>query len=179
MNIPDAREIINDQLIDTIIQNGRWTEHGEYIDNFFRDHSMSVRELSYNTKFDIMKKWLLGRADYVNENMLDQDGNKLNEFSIIERHVICDKVNLNNIGIFWAVAGYAEPHLSPNDGKYYIFRTHLGNVNINWRETFLSRFDYDLGDEENEIQLISGSNIDRLSLSVDYGKEQILTNCIA
>jgi hypothetical protein len=73
-----------------------------------------------------------------------------------------------SLGIYWAVAGMADAHNAPTGAENEIqLITSLDMVKINWAETFRSRFDYSLGDEENEIQLISGSKIDYVEIYVN------------
>ena len=174
-------KFVNDALVDEIMDRGTWTTHGaelnrwweegapEYMTDFEREQSGDeIYEEDPAFVKQIMRRFLDARAQFINRNM-----SELAPDAEINRVIMVDKNYLDrletlrstdlSLGIYWG-SDHVEPWGASYDNiavtPYALrFTTLIKHTQVNWRETFLSRADWELGDDENEIQLIKGSPI--------------------
>lgn len=123
-----------------------------------------------------LKKFLIARMGYIAQMMNGQlyDMMPITAETEIRRRMMVDEKYLRQLpeyhhatiplGIYWGSeevepwgASYED---SVKNAPYCIeFTTQIKYVEVNWKETIMSRVDWSLGDDENEIQLVKGSAI--------------------
>ena len=181
MFVPNPRDFVTDQLIDRIIETHMFVPHGddglydwfeEIKDTHLCPSELKEMDLDGATQTpqfrEMLTYWVRElRAPYVFNNM-----KHLTAQSQIERAMYVSEEWIAalareqqapiKLGVFWS-SGAGEPYgasMETREGKIQIILTsHLANVDVDWKETFESRFDWRSGDEEEEIQLRSGSPI--------------------
>lgn len=181
----DMSKFVNDALVDEILQRGTWTTHGselfrwweegapEYMTNSEKKNSGD--EIAHEDPAfvkTIMRRFLDARAQFINRNM-----SELAPDAEINRIIMVDKNYLDrletlrstdfNLGVYWG-SDHVEPWGASYDNiaitPYGLqFTTLIKYAEVNWHETFMSRADWELGDDENEIQLVKGSPISTLT----------------
>lgn len=185
---PSPMSIVTPAMADTIIERGAWTTHGSDLYRFVEeqlgeeglydpDEDGDADEFIHSWRFKgALLDWMNRRAGWVAAAT-----SGLTPQSILERTMYVDAnwiASLSNdqtapLGVFWAdqatnnwEPGESQTHLGP---IYIRMETTMADVTVNWIETYLSRFDWELGDDEAEIQLVNGAAIKEVRMYDESG----------
>jgi hypothetical protein len=180
--IPLKKDFITDKYIDDILNSQRWSNHGGDLSAFIEDHihydefpeelktyAGKIQEdnildtICQNDEFrDYFKNWFHKRYDYVvNEILLEIDGFPLT----VHREMYANKEEINDIlsgekkdyGVYWGTGNVSAWSANDTEGKESITLTAIiKDSDVNWKKTLISRFDYENGDAESEIQIKEG-----------------------
>lgn len=186
--IPDPSSFITDETINDIINNERWTHHGDDGTNWirflqdderFQDMEDQVEHMLWHgtdhdketfysspeflTRF---KDYLHVRTKYIREeqfSMLYPDSS-IERVMMVSESVI-SRIESNHpphmLGRYWSDQtgdAYWGDRYNENMDMLRVY-VRLGNVQVNWYETVRARLDWVIGLEENEIQLVENSRI--------------------
>ena len=164
--IPSKSDIVTKEYISKILATKRWSDHGGDIDCFLDDElldemfGLSKDELvNLDCFIEFLQSWLELRYDYVVRDLKKV----INTESIeIYRAVYLTDIEISqiqsgtklDIGYYWGASDVEAWNVDPNNDngkKLYVFTAQVSLMDINWYETFISRMDYDNGDQEQEI----------------------------
>jgi len=136
----------------------------------FDDALQANPELVKNT----LLKFLQARTGFIDRIMSGEYGDEpITPTTVISRIIMVDEKFIEQLeaarnttvklGVFWG-AGEVEPwgakYDNINKTPYGLkFATEIRHTQVDWKATFLSRIDWQNGDEEHEIQLVPGSPI--------------------
>lgn len=177
--VPDGKQFVTDGLIDRIITTGHFTTHGDdtlqewfeecrswdYTPELLRD--IPYEEAVATPEFrQLFRYWMHDlRAPYVTRELrlLTPETLVVRAMYVSDEWIAALSEPLSAplpLGVFWTT-GEAMPHGASSDGhigKREIYLVaKMSDVTVDWRETFESRFDFQNGDMEEEIQLLKGS----------------------
>lgn len=180
--VPDPRIFVTDELVDRILSTGEWTSHSSdgglsrWIEDMIDEDLLPEGYDDVDPKLlkPHLTKWLRDkRAPYIASHMKNLKANTplTRAMYVNEKWLEAVKQPASGplpLGIFWTT-GEAHPYHAGEDirkeAPYEVIAvTTLGEVMIDWKETFESRFDYEHGDEEEEIQLMKGSAIGKVEI---------------
>lgn len=177
IGVPDAKTFVTGTLIDRIIETGKFTPHGgESLYDWFEEcqgwnkFPATLKDIAYDDAIrlpefkEILYYWMKElRAPYV---QADINQTKPTDFLYRAMFVSPEwitKLSTENetipLGVYWTTGEPACHGAKETTGVEIILTTTVGEVHINWPETMESRFDFDNGDEEQEINIIKGSTI--------------------
>lgn len=186
--IPDPVSLMNDATIKDIIDNERWTHHGDDGNNWvrflqeddrFQDLEDQVENMLWNGTNKIkqqfysspeflsrFKDYLMMRATYIREEQFSTmyADTSIERVMMVNESVIIDIENDSPpvwLGVYWSDQTGEAYWADTNDQNLDHLRvyTKLGNARVNWYDTVRARLDWVIGLEENEIQLVPNSLI--------------------
>jgi hypothetical protein len=164
--MPLMSDIVTSEYIDCILTTKRWSVHGSDIDCFIDDElpeemlGLSKDELvNLDCFVAFLKSWLESRYNYVVRDLLESINT---ETITINRAVYLTDMEFaaiqsgekGDIGYYWGLYDVSAYDVDPNNvngKKLYLCSAQVNITDVNWHETFISRMDYDNGDQEQEI----------------------------
>jgi hypothetical protein len=186
-HVPDGRKFVTNDLIDRIISTGQFVPHGDIalyewwsevqsgwnvVPEDMREKELD--EVRHSSEFRaVFTHWMRDlRAPFVTRQLIQLKPDHELLRAMIVKQAWIDALNEPHsepipIGAYWTANGDATPHGARRKGTEIVFMTKLSDVSVDWQHTYESRFDFQNGDMEAEIQLVKGSPIH--SVSMDHG----------
>jgi hypothetical protein len=160
--LPGLHEVVTDSYLDKVVRSGTWTPHGSDIGRYFEDiDNTFVLENDVNLKQHLKDVYFPDRYRYV-MNLLAEELESLSERPVILRAMkvpakdwpeFKENMGKQPVGLYWSFSR-PEGHCSgKGKGVDVVLHAEFDPNQINWTDTLRSRMDYDLGDEEEELQL--------------------------
>lgn len=185
--IPDSQKYVTDALINRILTTLCFVPHSsedslqEWYDDMVKIGGLAggkeLEDAVNTSEFrEAFTDWMRNkRSKYVNATMQE-----IGPDTAITRAMFVPRSWLKQLtkpipqpiklGVFWTT-GQPSAYHAPDDirknGVEVIITSHLKDVEVDWKNTFESRFDWINGDEEQEIHLQAGSLIRAVAVEYD------------
>ena len=163
-NLPSFKEVVTKEYIDQVLKSGQWTSHGSDIERYFEDAD-AIECLDDDTMAaqHLMEVYFPNRFRFVMEDLnrhldeLSEDPHILRSMTISAKDWRSFKNMLGKqpLGVFWSVHQPELHGTTEKRGVRVTIKAKFDPNQVDWVETIRSRMDYDLGDDEEEIQLLS------------------------
>ncbi len=184
---PSMHDFLNDDVVDEILRTGNWVDHGSEIEQWWDTAGYEmvdgpVSEMPYNEArntpefrkalWEVLRmmadqndKALKSGSTYDGVARLDSSSDLWRVIWVNQAWAPKDGLA---VGIYWSLKKGWESRFTQTDysdgemNRCILMKVHAGDTHIDWRETARSRFSYDHGLEEHEIQLTKGSPINQV-----------------
>lgn len=186
--LPELSEIVTESYLDFIVKSGKWTDHGEYIDRYFEDNGIAdLMDDTEALKEHLEMVYFPKRYKFVKTN-LSTELEMLSEKPAIYRAMKIPakcwpdfKKHLGEkpLGVYWSTS---RPDFHCGDQKRGVgifVEAVFEPSQVNWIETIRSRMDYDLGDDEEEMQLFSGVVPKIIGFEFDTVSEEVIPDALS
>lgn len=164
MKFPSLEDVVTDEYLDFVIKESKWTSHGSDIGRYLEDMELeSLHERPEALKHHLKTVYFPNRYRFI-RTMMEDEFQRLAEDPVIRRAMSIPvsswsdfKKGLGHepIGVFWSVSQPECYGIGEARGVRVVVRASFNPDQVDWVETLRSRMDYDLGDDEEEIQLFA------------------------
>ncbi len=183
--IPDLRQYVTPQLVDEIIRDNHFVSHGDNLENWVGNNGIANaldglphdKTLQWKPFEEVRKhpdfrraieRWLELSLKHFEECLADDFGPDMNLYRCMQVPIEWLNDPSPKMGKYWsAVPEQSERFSTFNNGQASIMmRVQAKHVMINWYETLRSRLDYDNGMDEHEFQMVVGSKIGPVEITM-------------
>ena len=162
-SLPAFEQVVTKDYIDQVLESGKWNPHGSDIDRYFEDADaiecldddsvaeQHLREVYFPNRFRFVMEELSRHLDDLSE-----DPHLLRAMHIptSDWGSFKSKLGKQPLGVFWSVHQPETHGTVEKRGIHVTIKAKFNPEQVDWVETIRSRMDYDLGDDEEEIQLL-------------------------